>query len=77
MSEHLIFLIIIVGLGIATWIANKVSRGDFLSLFLWSVAGAMPGNALLVKEPLYMLSMLVIFGLIAWRHQWLARKVVA
>lgn len=66
---HLIPLVVVCcGLALGGWIARRCCRGDSLAHLGWLVAGAVPGAALMVGEPYYILGLVVVLPLLLLRH---------
>ena len=63
------FFVTVAGLAVGSYVASRVARKDAFAMFGWSAAGAIPGVALLVGEPVYMLTLAVVLPLLAIRHR--------
>ncbi len=69
MHNHwIILLIMAMGISITSTIGGKTARNDFPALFLWSMAGPIPGIVLLGDlSPAYNLIIIPILAAAIWR----------
>ncbi len=74
MTSTGIFLISAVGIALGVLMGNRFAKCDHIAQYCWAIVGAIPGAALLVDKPEYMLLLLVVLPLLGLRSRSMGRR---
>lgn len=68
MGSLALSLITVIGLALGAIIGNSIAKNDPLAVFGWIACGAIPGVALQCGEALFMLTLVLLLPLLAFRY---------